>query len=105
MNPDKVVREHVRLFTDLPNIGPAMARDFAALGFDEPGQLAGADPLELYVSLCRERRRYQDPCVLDVFMSVTDFLAGGKAQSWWHFTEIRKQRYATDVLQTCRDFA
>ncbi|HET7268219.1 MAG TPA: helix-hairpin-helix domain-containing protein [Oleiagrimonas sp.] len=105
MNPDKVVREHVRQFTDLPNIGPAMARDFAALGFDEPGQLAGADPLELYVSLCREKHRYQDPCVLDVFMSVTDFLAGSEAQPWWHFTEARKRRYAAAVLQARRDFA
>lgn len=104
MNPDKVVRERVRKFTDLPNIGPAMARDFAALGFDEPAQLAGADPLDLYVSLCREKRRYQDPCVLDVFMSVTDFLAGNPARPWWHFTEIRKRNYKTDVLQARRNF-
>ena len=105
MNPDKVVRGRVGTFTDLPNIGPAMARDFAMLGFDGPAQLADADPLDLYVSLCREKHRYQDPCVLDVFMSVTDFLAGNPARPWWHFTETRKRRYAAAVLQARRDFA
>ena len=93
MNPANVVRDKVRRFTDLPNIGPAAARDFELLGFTEPGQLAGADPLELYRSLCVATGTRQDPCVLDVFMSVTAFLAGGAPAPWWHFTEQRKRRY------------
>ncbi len=93
MHPSKVVREEVRRFTDLPNIGPAAARDFELLGFKEPGQLLGADPLELYQSLCIATGARQDPCVLDVFMSVTSFLEGSPPQPWWHFTEQRKHRY------------
>lgn len=93
MHPSKVVREKVRRFTDLPNIGPAAARDFELLGFKEPGQLLGADPLELYQSLCIATGARQDPCVLDVFMSVTSFLEGSPPQPWWDFTEQRKQRY------------
>lgn len=93
MNPAKVVRERVRSFTDLPNIGAATARDFAVLGFTEPAQLIGADPLELYHALCVATNSRQDPCVLDVFMSVTHFLSGGEAEPWWHFTEQRKRRY------------
>lgn len=93
MNPSKVIRERVRRFTDLPNIGPAMARDFELLGLKEPAQLAGADPFELYLALCAATGARQDPCVLDVFMSVTDFLAGGLPAPWWDFTELRKRQY------------
>lgn len=93
MHPAKVRRENIRQFTDLPNIGPAAAKDFERLGFTEPSQLAGADPLHLYQSLCVATGVRQDPCVLDVFMSVTDFLAGGEPKPWWHFTEQRKRRY------------
>lgn len=93
MNPARVVRENVRRFTDLPNIGPAAARDFELLGYREPAQLAGADPLALYRSLCATTGARHDPCVLDVFMSVTQFLDGGAAEPWWNFTEQRKRRY------------
>lgn len=50
MHPAKVRRENIRQFTDLPNIGPAAAKDFERLGFTEPSQLAGPDPLHLYQS-------------------------------------------------------
>ncbi len=93
MNPEKVVREKVRRFTDLPNIGPASARDFVLLGFTQPGQLEGADPLQLYETLCRITGSRQDPCVLDVFMSVTDFLDGHPPRPWWHYTDERKRKY------------
>ena len=74
MNPAKVVRETVKRFTDLPNIGPAGAKDFELLGFKEPGELVGADPLKLYEALCAATGFRQDPCVLDTLMSVTQFL-------------------------------
>lgn len=93
MNPDNVVREQVRRFTDLPNIGPASAQDFQLLGFTQPSELAGADPLQLYMALCKVTRAYQDPCVLDVLMSVTDFLDGNPPRTWWQFTAQRKAKY------------
>jgi hypothetical protein len=93
MNPSKVVRSKVRRFTDLPNIGQAGAKDLALLGYTTPEQLSAADPLELYRSLCLATGVRQDPCVLDVFMSITVFLQGGMPEPWWHFTEKRKQRY------------
>lgn len=93
MHPNKVKRENIRKFTDLPNIGPAAAKDFERLGFTEPKQLVGADPMELYQSLCVATGARQDPCVLDVFISVTDFLAGGEPKPWWHFTDQRKRTY------------
>lgn len=93
MHPEKVDRRKLKRFTDLPNIGQAMARDFEVLGLREPAELAGADPLELYQSLCLATGTRQDPCVLDVFMSVTDFLSGATARPWWHYTDERKRRY------------
>ncbi len=93
MNPDKIVRDKVRRFTDLPNIGRAGAKDFALLGFKEPSELVGADPLKLFEALCAASGARQDPCVLDVLMSVTHFLDGGKPEPWWHFTEQRKRQY------------
>ena len=93
MNPAKIVREKIRRFTDLPNIGPAGAKDFELLGFREPSELVGKDPLKLFQALCAATGSRQDPCVLDVLMSVTHFLDGGEPEPWWHFTEQRKRQY------------
>jgi hypothetical protein len=93
MNPSKVDRNRLRHFTDLPNIGAAGAADFALLGYTSPAQLAGLDPLSLYRALCLATGQRQDPCVLDVFMSVTDFLGGGAPRPWWEYTGERKRRY------------
>ena len=93
MNPAKVVRAKVRQFSDLPNIGPAATKDFEILGFKTPAELEGADPLELYNAPSHITGSYQDPSVLDVFVSVTDFLDGKPPRPWWNFTDQRKQRY------------
>jgi hypothetical protein len=93
MNPDKVDRHRVRQLTDLPNVGPATARYLASIGIHVPQQLAGADPLALYQRLCRRRGARQDPCVLDVFMSVTRFMNGDAPKPWWAYTGERKRRY------------
>ncbi len=93
MHPAKVDRTRLRTFTDLPNIGPAMAGDFVALGYTSPQQLVSADPYDLYQRLCVHSGVRQDPCVLDVFMSVTRFLNGEPPQPWWAYTAERKQRY------------
>lgn len=93
MNPAKVKREHLRQLTDLPNIGPAMAKDLELLGINHPQQLMGKDPMQLYRQLCHDSGARHDPCVLDVFMSITDFMAGAEPQPWWAYTEARKRRY------------
>lgn len=91
MHPGKVSRKQVRLLTDLPNIGKAMARDLQLIGISKPEQLIGRSPLEMYSDLCRITERRHDPCVLDVFMSVTSFMSGGEPAPWWYFTEERKR--------------
>lgn len=94
MHPSKVVRERVTELTDLPNVGPVTASDLRRIGITRPAQLEGADPFELYVRLCRAFGERQDPCLLDVLMSLVDFADGGDPKPWWHYTRERKRRYA-----------
>lgn len=82
-----------RRHQDLPNIGPAMARDFLLLGIATPQELAHHDPFDLYRRLEALTGGRQDPCVLDTFMAAVAFAQGGPPLPWWHFTEPRKARY------------
>ena len=93
MNPAKVERRRVRQLTDLPNVGPATARDLESIGIRTPAQLAGKDPFALYQHLCHARGARQNPCALDVFISITRFMEGDRPQPWWAYTEARKRRY------------
>jgi hypothetical protein len=95
MNPSKVVRDKVDVLTDLPNIGPSLAEELRAIGILSPDDLRGRDPWELYRALCAETGSRQDPCVLDVFMAITDFMNGGEPRVWWAYTAERKRRYGT----------
>ena len=90
MNPARVRREAVRMLTDLPNVGPATAGDLRLLGIDTPPQLVGRDAWALYAELCLITQQQHDPCVIDVFLSITDFMHGGEARPWWHYTAQRK---------------
>ncbi len=80
-------------FTDIPNVGPRVAGDFVTLGYRVPADLKGKDPFVLYKKLCAKTKARQDPCVLDTFMAVTDFMNGGMAKDWWKFTDLRKKKY------------
>ena len=90
MNPAKVVRERVRVLTDLPNIGRTMAAELQRLGIAKPEQLKGRDPYGLYQELCMATGLRQDPCVLDTFISITRFMDGDEARPWWAYTAERK---------------
>lgn len=93
MHPDKVRRESLQALTDLPNIGPSMAGDLRLLGINTPQQLIGRDPLQLYRRLCELTQTRHDPCVMDAFLSIADFMAGNPPQPWWHYTAERKRRW------------
>lgn len=92
MHPRKVKRSHLARLEDLPNIGPAMAADFRLLGIGTPEDLGGKDAFALYAELCARTGMRHDPRVIDVFLSVTSFIAGGEPLPWWHFTAERKRR-------------
>lgn len=94
MHPSKVFRENVRLLTDLPNIGKAGAADLELLGIKKPDDLVGQDPYELYERLCFITDKIHDPCVIDVFISITSFIKGKEPKVWWDFTDERKRMQA-----------
>ena len=93
MHPDKVSRVRLSVLTDLPNIGPSLAADLRLLGIETPQQLTGRDGFDLYRRLCDITQTRHDPCVLDTFLSITDFMAGNPARPWWYFTAERKRRW------------
>ena len=95
MHPDKVSRSRLQQLTDLPNIGPAGAKDYQLLGYTEPQQLVGVSALHLYQQLCAVTGQRHDPCVPDVLLSVERFLAGDAPQVWWAYTPKRQQLLAT----------
>lgn len=94
MSPRKVIRDNVVLLTDLPNIGKSLAGDLQLMGIARPAQLRGRDPYVMYETLCEMTGQRHDPCVLDVLISVTRFMAGEAPMTWWSFTEERKRTLA-----------
>ena len=90
-------RERIARFQQIVNVGPAVERDLRLLGYRQPPDLIGEDPLVMFEELCRRTNSRQDPCVLDVFMAVTDFMNGNPPCNWWDFTAERKQRYSQRI--------
>ncbi len=83
----------VKKFQDIPNIGPAMVRDFSVLGLQKPTDLINKDPLTLYKKICKISGKRQDPCVLDTYIAAIDFMNGAPARPWFFYTKKRKREY------------
>lgn len=82
----------------IPNIGPAVAEDLRLLGIEKPQDLCDRDPFEMYQQLCALTETRQDPCVLDTFMAVVDFMGGAPATPWWRYTAERKAQFGQILL-------
>lgn len=85
--------KEVRKLADIPNIGPAMVRDFKMLGIDTPLKLKKQTAYALYTKLNNQTGARHDPCVLDVFMTSIDFMNGAPTHPWWRYTKERKKLY------------
>ena len=77
----------------LPNIGPSLAADLRLIGIDTPADLRDQEAFALYRRLCQAKGQRQDPCVLDTFLAVTDFMRGAVPRPWWAYTAQRKAVY------------
>lgn len=111
MNPAKVIMKNAKTLTDLPNIGEAMERHLQAIGVGSPSQLTGRSAMDLYRELCRQSAAQCDPCVFDVFLSITRFMSGDPPKPWWHYTRERKEFFnkthllaVTDIFGKTRAF-
>ena len=91
MNPSKVERNRVKVLTDLPNIGKASAADLRCLGISRPAQLIGLSPYAMFDQLRKTTGMRHDPCMVDMFISITRFINGEAPQVGWAYTTERKQ--------------
>ena len=82
----------VNKFTDIPNVGPAMMRDFKELGIKAPADLKKKDAYRMYLAMSKKKGR-QDPCVLDTYIAVVDFMNGAPPRPWFYYTKERKKKY------------
>jgi hypothetical protein len=80
----------------LPNVGPAIARKLLQIGVQQPDDLRGQDPEQLFQRLCDLDGRHHDPCLLDTFAAVVDYANGAPARPWWHYSRQRKAQAAAD---------
>ena len=83
----------VKKFTDIPNVGTAMERDFLFLGLTTLADLKKQDAYKLYQKMCKKNGTRQDPCVLDTYLAVVDFMNGAPARPWYWYTTRRKNEY------------
>ena len=60
------------------------------LGINKPYDLVGQNPDKMYEKLCIVTGIRHDPCVIDVFISLTSFINGDEAKPWWDYTTERK---------------
>ena len=85
-----MVRNEIKSFRDIPNVGVAIEKDFLLLGIKKPIELASKDPYQMYSDLCSVTNKKHDPCVIDVFLSAVNYMKGGPSKKWWEFTKERK---------------
>ncbi|MGM9486192.1 helix-hairpin-helix domain-containing protein [Ideonella sp. YS5] len=91
--PKAACADECAVLEQLPNVGPAMAGDLRLLGIQHPAELRGRDAFALYRALEHATGHRQDPCVLDTFMAIVDFMEGAAPKPWWAYTAARKQRH------------
>lgn len=88
--PKAAHASQARVLTDIPNIGKSIAGDLRGLGVNTPADVAAMDPIATYEALRTPMGHRHAPCVLDTFLAAKNFMNGGPAQPWWHFTAQRK---------------
>jgi hypothetical protein len=79
----------LRRLKEIPNVGPAIARRLAELGFDGAASLRGQDPDELFGRTEAASGAPEDPCLLDTYRAVIAFADTGDAGPWHAFSRER----------------
>ncbi len=90
----KVARaSEVKKFTDIPNVGKAVADKLVMLKLKSPQELKTKDAFALYTKLNKLTGMRHDPCLLDTFIAAIDFMNGAPARYWFYYTKDRKKKY------------
>ena len=93
----KTDRGTISRFDQIINVGPAMSLGFEKMGFKQPPDLIGQEPIVLYQRLCKIDDEFYDPCVLDVLMATVDYMNGNRPRQWWDYTAKRKKLFTEEV--------
>lgn len=80
-------------FTDIPNVGKAVAEKLVLLKLKSPSDLKTKDAYVLYTKLNKLTGMRHDPCLLDTFIAAIDFMKGAPARYWFYYTKERKERF------------
>lgn len=89
-------RNEIKKLQDIPNVGKAIEKYFILLGINEPAELIGKDPYQMYNELCNITGKRLDPCVIDIFISAVRYMEGGPSKKWWEFTDERKKKMSVN---------
>jgi hypothetical protein len=77
--------------TQIPGVGPSIAKDLENLGITTVKSLKGRDPQELYDRLQQLRGQHQDRCVLYVFRCAVYYAENDKPDlellKWWNWKD------------------
>ena len=87
---ETITRTEITDLQQIPNIGPSIAADLRRIGVSSPQDLLGKDPYAMFEQLCRITGVRHEPCLLDVCIAATRFMAGEPAKPWWKYTPERK---------------
>lgn len=85
--------EKAKKFEDIPNVGQRVASDLKTLGFKTPLDLKNFEAFSMYQKLCKKTKVRHDPCLLDVFLAIEDFVKKERSRKWFHYTKDRKKLY------------
>ena len=80
-------------FTDIPNVGKAVAEKLLLLHLKSPQELKTKDAFALYTKINKLTGTRHDPCLLDTFIAVIDFMNGAPPRYWFYYTKDRKKRF------------
>jgi Pathogenicity locus len=83
----------VKKFTDIPNVGRAVAAKLELLKLKSPQDLKTKDAFALYTKLNKLTGMRHDPCLLDTFIAAVDFMNGAPARYWFYYTKDRKKHF------------
>ena len=92
-------RTEITDLQQIPNIGPSIAANLRLIGISSPQDLLGKDPYVMYEELCRITGIRHDPCLLDVFIAASRFMAGEPTKPWWKYTPERKRSLAAKAVE------
>lgn len=76
--------------TEIPGIGPSLARDLHLLGYNKVTELIGAKPQAMYEKLEKITGGHQDRCVLYTFRCAVFYAEGGREPEklkWWNWKD------------------